>query len=234
MTRLTAALAVLIFLSPHHAYSDGRINARLDFNATTVEGAYNDVGLDWQGFAVEIETEFKTPKVVLSGFSLGIRRDPIFGFSGFGAAEGVHRWDEGTYFLFRMNRHFNLSGGRWSIGPSFAILYGIPGTTLDRTIEGPRSDSRPEYTHIFPIRNNKLPNALADTADLSTDSALLYPEASVSIRQKFAGGGIVFEFLAGVRMIQFGIVDANSQGNLFSEKRLIIPTVCFGAGVRVF
>ena len=234
MTRLTATLAVLIVLIPHQAYSDGRINARLDFNATTVEGVYNDVGLDWQGFAVEIENEFKKPKVILSGFSFGIRRDPIFGFSGFGAAEGVHRWDEGTYLTFRMSRHFNLSGGRWSIGPSFAILYGIPGTTLDRTVDGSRSDARSDYTHIFPIRNNRLPQALANTADLTTDSALLYPEASISIKQKLAGGGIVFEFLAGVRVIKFGIVDANTGVNLFSEKRLFIPTVGLGMGFRIF
>jgi hypothetical protein len=234
MTRPTAVLAVLLILIPQYAYSDGRINARLDFNSAAVGGAYNDVGLDWQGFEVEIENEFKKPKVVLSGFSFGIRRDPIVGFSGFGTAQGVHRWDEGTYLMFRMSRHFDVSDGKWSIGPTFAILYGIPGTTLDRTIEGPRGEARSEYTHIFPIRNNNLPRALADTADLGTDSALLYPEASLSIRQKLAGGGIVFEFLAGVRVIRFGIVDANSQGNLFSEKRLIIPTVGFRLGFRIF
>jgi hypothetical protein len=136
--------------------------------------------------------------------------------------------------MFRMSRHFELSGGRWSIGPTFAILYGIPGTTLDRTIEGPRGDARSESTHIFPIRNNNLPRVLADTADLATDSALLYPEASLSIRQKYAGGGIVLEFVAGVRVIRFGIVDAGSEGNLFSEKRLIIPTVGFRVGFRIF
>lgn len=234
MTRLTAMLAVLIMLTPHRAYSDGRINARLDFNAATIEGVNNAVGLDWQGFEVEIENEFKKPKVILSGFSFGIRRDPIFGFSGFGEAEGVHRWDEGTYLTFRMSRHFRLSDGRWSIGPTFAILYGIPGTTLDRTIEGSRSDAGSGYTHIFPIRNNNLPQALANTADLTTDSALLYPEASVSIKQRLAGGGIVFEFLAGVRVIKFGIVDAKGQDSVFSEKRLIIPTIGLGMGFRIF
>ena len=234
MSQFTAVLAALIVLIPQHAYSEGRINARLDFNSAIVGGAYNAVGLDWEGFEVEIENEFRTPKVVLSGFSIGIRRDPIFGFSGFGAAEGVHRWDEGTYLMLRLSRHFGQSGGRWSIGPTFAILYGIPGTTLDRTIEGPRGEARSESTHIFPIRNNNLPRVLADTADLATDSALLYPEASLSIRQKYAGGGIVLEFVAGVRVIRFGIVDASSQGNLFSEKRVIIPTVGFRVGFRIF
>jgi hypothetical protein len=234
MSQLTAVLAVLIILIPQAAYSDGRINGRLDFNSTTVGGVYNAVGLDWEGFEVEIENEFEKPKVVLSGFSFGIRRDPIFGFSGFGTAREVHRWDEGTYLMFRMSRHFELSGGSWSIGPTFAILYGIPGTTLDRTIEGPGLSARPEYTHIFPIRNNNLPVVLADTAKLATDSALLYPEASLSIRQKLAGGGVVLEFLSGVRVIRFGIVDAHSQGNVFSEKRLIIPTIGFRVGFRIY
>jgi hypothetical protein len=234
MTRLTAMLAVLIILIPRFAYSEGRINARVDFNSTTVAGVYNDVGLEWEGFEVEVENEFKEPKVILSGFSIGIRRDPIFGFSGFGSEKDVHRWDEGTYLLFRVSRHFEPSGKTWSIGPTFAILYGIPGTTLDRTIEGPGGGARPGYTHIFPIRNNNLPQALAETADLATDSALFYPEATLSIRQKFAGGGIALEFLAGVRTIRFGIVDASSQENLFREKRLVIPTVGFRVGFRIF
>jgi hypothetical protein len=97
-----------------------------------------------------------------------------------------------------------------------------------------RTSRQTGYTHIFPIRNNNLPHVLADTAGVATDSALFYPEASLSVRQKLAGGGIVLEFVGGVRVIRFGIVDAGSQGNLISEKRLIIPTVGFRVGFRIF
>lgn len=234
MIKLAVVLATLMILIPHDAYSDGRINVRVDFNRTTIDGAYNDVGLGWQGFEVELDNEFKTNKVVLSGFSFGIRRELFDGFSGSGTTSGVHRWDEGTYLMFRMYRNFDLSGRKWSIGPSFAILYGIPGTTLDRTIGQTRGDGAYDYTHIFPIRNTDLPKPLVAKADLVTDSALFYPEASFSIRRRLAGGGIVFEWLAGVRVIRFGIVDSNSQGDLFSEKRLLIPSIGMRVGFRIF
>lgn len=230
----TVLFAMLIVLVPHSAYSDGRISGRVDFSRTTVEGPYNHVALGWQGFEVEIDNEFKSNKVVLSGFSVGVRRELFFGFSGFGTTRGVHRWDEGTYLMFRMYRNFDVAAKTWSIGPSFALLYGIPGTVLDRTTGATRGAAEHEYTHIFPVRNADVPTLLADYADLVRDSALFYPEASLSIKRRFAGGGIVFEWLAGARVIRFGIVDSNSQGDLFSVKRLFIPSVGLRAGFRIF
>jgi hypothetical protein len=234
MTRHAAVIAILIVLIPRHATADGRINGRMDFSHTSIEGAFNNVGLGWQGLEVELENEFKTPKVVLSGFSFGIRRELFNGFSGFGTARQVHRWDEGTYLMFRMYRLFAVGGNAWSIGPSFGIFYGIPGTTLDRTIADGGGAAGYDYTHIFPIRNSDVPKVLAQTADLVTDSALFYPEASIAVRRRIAGGGIVLEWLAGVRVMRFGIVDSNSQGNVFSERQLLIPSIGLRVGFRIF
>jgi hypothetical protein len=233
MIKRAAAIA-LIYLFPTSAYADGRINLRIDFNSTNVQGAYSDVGLNWQGFEAEIENEFAKSKVVLSGFSFGVRRELFYGFTGFGTAKNVHRWDEGTYLMFRVYRSFDVSGKKWSIGPSFAIFYGIPGTTLDRTMGENRSDVGYDYTHIFPMRNTDVPKLLVAKAELVTDSALFYPEASLSVRRRLARGGIVFDWLAGVRIIRFGVVDSNSQGDLFSEKRVFIPSVGMRVGFRIF
>jgi hypothetical protein len=234
MIKRTVVIAALISLVPRYAYSDGRINFRIDFNHINVEGAYNDVSLGWQGVEVEIEKEFTRSKVVLSGFSLGLRREHFYGFTGFGTTKDVHRWDEGTYLMFRIYRSFDLSSERsWSIGPSFAMLYGIPGTTLDRTIGG-SSGSGYDYTHVFPTRNSDVPKLLAEKANLVADSALLYPEATFSIRRRLARGGIVLEWLGGVRMIRFGIVDSSSQGDLFSERRMFIPSVGMRVGFKIF
>jgi len=234
MTRYAAVIALLIVLLPRPATADGRINGRMDFSRTSVYGAYNDVGLGWQGLEVELENEFKAPKIVLSGFSFGIRRELFNGFSGFGTQRNVHRWDEGTYLMFRMYRQFAVGGNAWSIGPSFAIFYGIPGTTLDRTIGDARGDAGYDYTHIFPIRNSDVPKVLAETADLVNDSALFYPEASLAVRRRIGGGAIVLEWLAGVRVMRFGIVDSNSQGDVFSERRLLIPSIGLRVGFRIF
>lgn len=230
----TVAIAALIFLLPRHGFSDGRINFRIDFSNTDVQGAYNDVGLSWQGVEVELEKEFTKSKVVLSGFSLGLRRELFYGFTGFGTDKNVRRWDEGTYLLFRMYRTFDLSNRSWSIGPSIAILYGIPGTTLNRTTGVTNADAGEGFTYVFPLRNSDLPRLLAEKAELVADSGLLYPEASFVIRKRFAKGGIVLDWLGGVRIIRFGIVDSNSQGDLFTERRLFIPSVGMRVGFKVF
>jgi hypothetical protein len=234
MSTYAAVLTALMFLIPRHAYSEGRITGRVDFNRTTVEGGIKDVGLDWQGFDIELDNEFKTNKIVLSGFAIGVRRELFYGFSGLGMTKGIHRWDEGTYLMFRLYRAFAIDGNRWSMGPSFAILYGIPGTTLDRTVGETRSESGLDYAHIFPVRNTTVPNTLARAADLVSDSAMVYPEASVSLRRRFAGGAFMIEWLAGVRVMRFGIVESNGDGDFFNQKRMLIPSVGLRAGFRIF
>jgi hypothetical protein len=234
MIKRTLAIAVLIHLFPTSAYSDGRINFRIDFNRMNVEGVHDTVDLGWQGLEVEVEKELATHKVVLSGFSLGIRREVFYGFTGFGTSKDVHRWDEGTYLTFRMFRNFDLSGKLWSVGPSFAVFYGVPGTTLDRTVGSSSGDARYDYTHVFPMRNADVPRLLADKAQLVRDSALFYPEASFSVRRRLARGGVVFDWLVGIRVIRFGVVDSNSQGDAFRESRMFIPSVGMRVGFRIF
>jgi hypothetical protein len=234
MMKRTIAIAALIYLIPHNAYSDGRLNFRVDFNRTDIKGAYNDVGLNWQGIEFEIEEEFTKSKVLLSGFSVGVRRELFYAFTGFGGIKDVRRWDEGTYLSLRLYRSFAFSDGRsWSIGPSFAILYGIPGTTLDRTIGNGYGDGY-GYTHVFPLRNTDLPKLLAQKAELVADTGLLYPEASVAIRKRLAKGGINLDWIGGVRIIRFGIVDSNVQGNVGSEQRMFIPSFGMRVGFRIF
>ena len=234
MNARTVAIAALICLLPRHGFSDGRINFRIDFSDTDVPGAYNDVGLSWQGVEVELEKEFTKSKVVLSGFSLGLRRELFYGFTGFGTEKNVRRWDEGTYLVFRMFRTFDSSNRSWSIGPSIAILYGIPGTTLNRTTRSTAGGAGDGLTYVFPLRNSDLPRLLAEKAELVADSGLLYPEASLVIRKRFANGGIVLDWLGGIRIIRFGIVDSNSQGDLFTERRLFIPSIGMRIGFKVF
>jgi hypothetical protein len=235
MIARTITIAALICLFPRNAFSDGRINFRIDFSRTNVEGAYNDVGLNFQGLEVELEREFTNSKFVLSGFSLGLRRELFYGFTGFGTAKDVRRWDEGTYLMLRMYRTFDVSGDRsWSIGPSFTILYGIPGTTLDRTAGAGYGVAGYDYTHVFPMRNSDVPKLLEQKAEVGDDSALLYPEASLVIRKRFVKGGIVLDWVGGVRIIRFGIVDSNTQGDLFTDRRVFIPSVGMRMGFRIF
>jgi len=235
VTRIATALITLVCLLPRDAAADGRLNFRIDFNRTNVEGVYENVGFAWQGLEVELDNAFAKPKIILSGFSLGVRRELFYAFTSFGQAAGVHRWDEGTYLTLRLYRQFDVSRDKsWAIGPSVGLLYGIPGTTLDRTIGQTQADGTFDYTHVFPMRNADVPKPLAQKAEVGSDSALFYPELSLSIRKRLARGGINLEWLGGVRIIRFGIVDSNAQGDLVSDRRMFIPSVGMRVGFRIF
>ena len=230
--RRVVAIAFLIYLIPCSAQADGRVSFRFDFNKTTVKGAYNGIGFDWQGLEFEFDEEFR--KLLLSGFSLGVRRELFYAFTGFGGVKDVDRWDEGTYLTFRLYRTFEISTNRsWAIGPSFSILYGVPGTTLDRTVAN-RYGEGFDYTHVFPLRNTDLPGLITEGADLVANAGLFYPELSVAVRKRLAKGGINLEWIAGVRIIRFGITDSNARGDVFSEKQKLIPTIGMRVGFKIF
>jgi hypothetical protein len=231
----TIMLAALVCLLPRFADADGRLNVRFDFTEANVQGAFNQVGIAWPGFEVELEKAFKTNKAVVSGVSIGVRREAFYGFTAFGETSDVQRWDEGTYLTLRVYRSFRLPGNEsWFISPSFAVLYGIPGTTLDRTISTSRAAGGLDYTHVFPMRNADVPRLLAEQAEVGTSSAMLYPEVSVSIKRRLARGGINLEWLAGVRIIRFGVIDSSAQGDLFEERRTYVPSFGMRLGFRIF
>ena len=231
----TIMLVALFCLFPQFAQADGRINLRIDFSEADVRGAYNNVAIGWPGFEVELEKAFKKHKIVASGVSLGVRREAFYGFTAFGETRDVQRWDEGTYLTLRVYRSFNMPGQKsWSINPSFAILYGIPGTTLDRTISTSRADGRLDYTHVFPVRNAGVWKPLAEPADIGTNSAMLYPEMSLSFKKQLVKGGINLEWLAGARMIRFGVIDSSEAGDRFDERRTWTPSFGMRLGFRIF
>jgi hypothetical protein len=230
--RRAVTIAFLICLIPHSARADGRISFRFDFNKTNVKGAYSDIGFNWQGLEFEFDEEFR--KLLLSGFSLGVRRELFYAFTGFGGVKDVDRWDEGTYLTLRLYRTFEISSNRsWAIGPSFTILYGVPGTTLDRTVVNRYGEGN-DYTHVFPLRNTDLPGVITEEADLVANAGLFYPEVSVAVRKRLAKGGINLEWIGGVRIIRFGIVDSNARGDVFSEKTKLVPTIGMRVGFKIF
>jgi len=232
MTRGLAILG-LICLYQNTAVAEGRINGRVDFNHTDIEGVYSGVTLQWQGIDVEFEKTFDKNNVVLSGIGFGVRRELFYGFTGFGVRKDVDRWDEGTYLAVRIFRYFELPKKGWSAGPSFALLYGVPGTTLDRTVlSGYGAGSN--YLHVFPMRNVGVPPIVATETGLGNDAALFYPEVSVVLRRQFANGGISFDWIGGVRIIRFGLVDSNSNRDVFSEHQTFIPSIGLRVGFRVF
>jgi hypothetical protein len=233
MTRAVLAVALTCLFAPV-AYADGRIDVRVDFNSVNVAGVRNSVGLNWQGLEVELEKEFAKSKVVLSGVAIGLRREIFYGFTGFGARKNVDRWDEGTYVVGRFYRTIGLGEKKsWSIAPAFTLLWGIPGTTLDRTVVSSYGEGS-EYTHIFPVRNSEIPKVVAESANVDVNAALVYPEVSVAIRKRLARGGITFDWIFAVRIIRFGIVDSGVEGDVARVERVYVPSMGMRFGFKVF
>ena len=77
-------------------------------------------------------------------------------------------------------------------------------------------------------------NSSRSKAELATDSALLYPEASIAIRKRLAKGFINLDWIGGVRIIRFGIVDSNTQGDVFTEEQVLIPSLGMRIGFKIF
>lgn len=230
-----AILATLLCVVPQAAHADGRLNIRFDVSQANVKGAFTQVGLAWPGLEVELEKAFAHHKIVASGFAIGVRREAFYGFTAFGENKGVQRWDEGTYLTLRVYRSIKASrNNSWSINPSVALVYGIPGTTLDRTISTSRADGGTNFTHVFPTRNADVPTPLASQADVGSSSAMLYPDVSVSLRKRLVKGGINVEWIAGARRIRFGVIDSSEQGVQFDERREWTPSVGMRFGLRVF
>jgi hypothetical protein len=86
---------------------------------------------------------------------------------------------------------------------------------------------------VFPIRNTDMPAFLEDRIELVGNTGLMYPEASVTVRKRLAKGGINLEWIGGVRIIRFGIVDSNTQGDVFSKKLMLIPSIGMRIGFRI-
>ncbi len=234
MRRITL-FSVLLCLMPHLVHAEGRLNIRFDVTEARVPGAFTNVRLAWPGIDIELQNQFKSSKVILSGFALGVRREAFSGFTAFGQAKGVQRWDEGTYVMFRVFRNIPVPRDKsWFISPSVAIVYGIPGTTLDRTVATSRSGGGLDYTHIFPMRNADVPKTLAEQADVGTGSAMVYPEVSLAFRKRLVKGGLMLEWIAGARMMRFGVIDSSEQGDTFEERRTITPSIGMRVGLRVF
>src|SRR5262245_17579257 len=90
------AIAALTWLIPPTARADARISFRFDFIKTNVKGAYNGIVFDWQGLEFEFDKECRPSKLLLTGFSLGVRRELFYTF---------------THFV-RNSRHHARSNGR--------------------------------------------------------------------------------------------------------------------------
>jgi len=54
------------------------------------------------------------------------------------------------------------------------------------------------------------------------------------IRKRLAKGGVVLDWLAGVRAIRVGGVDSNPERDVVTDRRVFIPSVGMRVGFKIF
>jgi hypothetical protein len=200
--------AICVFAAKGEAQT--RILGTLDLTNGSVAGQE----LRFQAAEAEVEKSFKKNRLFLSGFALGIRREA-----------GVRKWDEGVYLTFRTFRRQKLLFGLEAI-PSLTVLWGSPGTTLNRTTQERYEEFIP-YTNVFPLRNAGVPKFDIEEA------GLIYPEISVALRKTFLKNIFSVEPVVGVRVIRFGVIEYDGADSSYREDTALLPTVAIRFGVRV-
>jgi hypothetical protein len=166
---------------------------------------------------LEVETYFARPHLLLSGFSIGYRKDALRRReSGHLVHAGVFRAMHVASFELRAS-----GGAEW----------GVPSLNFDSTEFDYRDDGAVRYSHTYPIKNANVP--LFGTAK---DGAL-YPYLEFSVVQR----PWVFLLEGGIRMNIVGFqfddyevdaTDAITYG--FESERIVMPYLFVNLGLRLF
>lgn len=200
-----------ILLSASYAQAQTRLLAKVDTN----KGSVADQEFEWRAVEAEVEKSFRKNKLLLSGFAIGLRKETQ-----------TERWDEGVYFTFRtFRKHRVFKKHPIEVVPSVTVLWGSPGSTLNRTSQERYEEFIP-YVNVFPLRNAEVPKFDIENA------GLIYPEISVAVRKEFLKIFSI-EPVVGVRIIRFGVVEYNGIESHYHEETGFLPTLGFRVGIRI-
>jgi hypothetical protein len=173
--------------------------------------AYNLTSLN-----VEIESRFKRG-LVISGFSLGYRKDSI------------RHVDSGHMVSLGLFRDVDLKV--LALKGGGGIEWGSPALTFDQTEFEQAHDGTVRYRHVYPRRNAYVP-----FVGTRSDGAV-YPFVSVSAVQR--PGGLLLEAGMRVNIIRFHFDDYevgldDRILHAFSDRRVLVPYLFANLGIRLF
>lgn len=167
--------------------------------------------------SLEIESYFSSTKLLLSGFSVGYRKDNL------SRGESGHMVSAKIFHEFPLKVFGVKAGG--------GVEWGMPSFNFDQTEFASGDDGSLRYRHTYIARNADVPRV-----GTSTDGAV-YPFASLSLVQR----PWIFLVEAGVRMnfIRFNLDDylvapSDEVTTSFNDKRVLAPYLFVDVGLRLF
>ncbi len=211
MKKLVMMLAVLI-VAGKTASADQRLLFRIDYSIKTIDAYGHEVQFSWRGLQGEYEKEWKTNKIFVSGFSIGVRSEGSIPY-------------EGTYLTAGTFKRIPV--GKFFFYPGVTMLYGVPGIGFDRTWETRDGDVQQSYAHLYPIRNIDIPSV--GRMDLRK-FGWLYPELTLAVRKDWKC--FTVDGVAGVRIMPFGEVESDFSSAQTQSKLEFVPTMGLRVGIK--
>lgn len=166
---------------------------------------------------VEIEIYFDRPLLLLSGWSIGYRKDEL------------RQVDSGHMLYASAFRSLNV--GAFELRAGGGMEWGVPSLNFDTTEFDYRADGTLGYNHTYPVKNVNVPR-IGTTKD-----GVLYPFVELSVVQR--PGRLLVEGGMRVNIVPFQFdtyeVDLNDRITYaFDSKRVLMPMLFVEVGVRVF
>ncbi len=187
------------------------------FNQDLTQWRGNVFGSDYNltSLNVEIETYFTNNHALLSGWSIGYRKDDI------------KYMDAGHMLSTKIFRDFDLKVLEIKTGGG--IEWGMPSLNFDNTIFEYGKDGSVRYRHTYPEKNSNIPGVG------TTQDGVFYPFGELSILER----GRVFLIEVGIRInvIRFGFdnyeIVKDKINYDFSNKPTMAPYLFINIGFKI-
>jgi hypothetical protein len=176
-----------------------------------------DAGYNLTSISIRIDSYARDTFLLLSGFSLGYRKDVI------------RRVDSGHMFNLTLFRDVNLKV--FAVKAGGGMEWGMPSLNFDRTEFDFVPDGTVRYRHTYPDRNVDVP-----FVGTTTDGAL-YPFGELSVVQR--PGPFLAEAGIRINMIEFNFDDyevtaSDNVTRVFGKRKVPVPYLFVNFGLRLF
>ena len=172
---------------------------------------------DLTSASLGIETYFDHPRLLLSGWSIGYRKDALR------FLESGHMVHGGLF------RSVNL--GVFEVRASGGVEWGVPSLNFDTTEFDYRGDGAVRYVHTYPVKNANLP-FIGTTKD-----GAFYPFMELSVVQRpgrfLIEGGMRLN-VVGFRFDDYEVDATDTITTSFAERRVLAPYLFVNLGLKLF
>lgn len=166
---------------------------------------------------VQVEYYFDRTRLLLSGWSVGYRKDAL------------RHMDSGHLFHAGVFRTVGFRAAALKVGGG--VEWGVPSLNFDTTQFDYRDDGAIRYNHIYPSKNTDIP-LIGTTKDGAT-----YPFAEISVVQRpgrFLLEGGMRVNIVGFRFDDYEVAPNDQITYGFSSRKVLMPYLFVNVGLRLF